>query len=288
VKAFFQYFVYGSWWVALCAAALGMLTWHDLSGSWWNLPMAFFILGGTLVIYNLNMLSGLAELRQRGTHSERHHWCMQNEQLMTTTLGIGITMAVGSVWFLNSAIWLFMVPLSIIAAAYVLPLLRTQNDRTRLREVGLWKIFLIAVVWSGMTVILPAVHLYGLDQFSDLSSWQLAVERGIFILAITLPFDIRDLVNDAKKGVRTIPSVIGWQRTVWLSEVLMVAFLALVGFRLGMDNPLFVAYAISSLLTMALLSVATPHRQDMYCSFWVEGAMMLQFAAVLAAWSFLV
>jgi 4-hydroxybenzoate polyprenyltransferase len=232
------------------------------------------------------MLSGLTELRQRGTHSERHHWCMQNEQLMTTTLGIGITLAVGSVWFLNRAIWLFMVPLSMIAAAYVLPLLRTRNDRTRLREVGLWKIFLIAVVWSGITVILPAVHLRGLDQFSDVTSWQLAVERGIFILAITLPFDIRDLVNDAKKGVRTIPSVIGWKPAVWLSEVLMVVFLALVSLRLGIGNPLFIAYALSGLMTMTLLAVATPHRHDMYCSFWVEGTMMLQFAAVLGAGAF--
>lgn len=282
MKALFTYLVYGSWWVSLCAASLGLLSWYELTDKWWNAPLFLFILGSTLVIYNLNMLSGLEDLRNRGTHSERHHWCMDNEQLMKATMVIGILMAATSVWFLNMHVWLFMIPLTIVALIYTVPILRRQAQRIRLREIGLWKIFIIAVVWAGMTVILPAVNLEGLEQITDPYSWQLGIERGIFILAITIPFDIRDLINDAKKGVRTIPSTIGWKRSVWLSETLMVFFIAMIAYRLGMNGPLFYGYLVSSLITMAGLSFATPERNDMYCSFWIEGTMLLQFLLVFA------
>lgn len=280
MKSLFTYFVYGSWWVALCAAALGQLSWHELTSSWWNAALFVFTVGSTLVIYNLNMISGLDELREFGTDSERHHWCMDNEKRMKTTLVLGLLMVCSSVWFLNWHIWLFMIPLTLVALSYAAPIVRRKTEFIRTREIGLWKIFLIAVVWAGMTVVLPAVDHLGLQQVTEPKSWWLGMERALFILAITIPFDIRDLVNDAKKGVRTIPSSIGWFRSVLLAEVIALLFLFLVWWRLGTDAPLFWGYLISTLATMWGLTYAHPKRSDMYCSFWMEGTMMLQFLAV--------
>ncbi|HAP68907.1 MAG TPA: hypothetical protein DCR04_04150, partial [Flavobacteriales bacterium] len=165
--------------------------------------------------------------------------------------------------------------------AYTIPIVRKKADKIRIREIGLWKIFLIASVWAGMTVILPAVHLYGFEQVFEFSSWQLAIGRFLFILAITIPFDIRDLANDAHKGVRTIPSVLGWRRSVLISQVLLIAFLLLVWFRLGVNHPFFIGYAISIAITAGFVAVASPKRSDFYCSFWLEGTMLLQFTTVL-------
>ena len=281
MKAIFNYFVFGSWWVSLCASALGLLTWLELTGNWWHAPLFIFIFGSTLVVYNMNMISGLAELRESGTDSERHHWCMNNEILMKSTLAFGLLLSGVSVWFLNEAIWFLMFPLGLVALAYTIPIVRKKADKIRIREIGLWKIFLIASVWAGMTVILPAVHLYGFEQIFELGSWQLAFGRFLFILAITIPFDIRDLVNDANKGVRTIPSVLGWRRSVLISQVLLVAFLLLVWFRLGAHHPFFIGYVISTTITIGFAAVASPKRSDFYCSFWLEGTMLLQFVAVL-------
>ncbi|MBP9151941.1 MAG: UbiA family prenyltransferase [Flavobacteriales bacterium] len=281
MKGAFSYFVFGSWWVSLCAAAMGLLTWLELTGTWWNAPIFVFIFGSTLVIYNLNMISGLEELRIMGTHSERHHWCMDNEQLMKFTLVIGLILTAVSVWFLNNVIWLLMIPLGVVSIAYTIPVIRKNAARIRLREIGLWKIFLIASVWTGMTVILPAVHLYGLDQIMELISWRLALGRFLFILAITIPFDIRDLVNDAKKEIRTIPSTIGWKKSIVLSQLLLLSFLLLVWLRIGISHPYFIGYLGSAILTMLCVSIATPNRSDYYCSFWMEGTMMLQFVSVL-------
>lgn len=281
VKILFNYIVYGSWWVALCAASLGMLTWFELTGMWWNTALFVFILGSTLVVYNLNMLSGLAELRRIGTHSERHHWCMNNELLMKATLAVGLILSAVSVCFLSSVVWLFMLPLAFVALAYTIPIVKRQTSKIRIREIGLWKIFIIAGVWSGMTVILPSVEYFGLDQLVEKLSWELAIERSIFILAITIPFDIRDLINDAKKSVRTIPSILGWKQSVVLAEVLLLAFISFVGLRIGIHHPFFLGYLISSIIAMIIVAFSNPQRNDMYCSFWVEGTMIVQFVLVL-------
>lgn len=281
MKGVWQYLVYGSWWVAACAAAMGLLTLYELTENWWNAPLAVFILGSTLVIYNLNMISGTDELRKLGTDSVRHHWCMENEAKMKATLVIGLVLAGVSIWFLSRTIWLLLIPLSMMAFAYAAPIIRRNAAKIRIREIGLWKIFIIAVVWTGMTAVLPTMHVRGLEAITDLCLWPVYVERGLFILAITIPFDVRDLVNDAKKGVRTIPSTLGWKRSVWLAEVILAVFLALVTWRLGIDRPLVVGYVSSTLITMAVVVFANPHRNDMYCSFWVEGTMMLQFASVI-------
>ena len=276
-----KYFIYGSWWVALCAATMGLITWFELTGTWWNTPLFIFIFGSTLVIYNMNMLSGLNELRDMGSDSERHHWCMANERKMNVTLIIGLLMVACSVWFLNRTIWLLMLPMSLVAAAYVMPIIRKNTDKIRIREIGLWKIFLIAVIWAGMTVILPAVHLYGFGQITEVLSWQLAIERSVFILAITIPFDVRDLINDAKKRVRTLSSVLGWKKSILLAEALLFLFGLLIYFRLGTGNPLLIGYLLNVLLTAIIVGFATPNRNDVYCSFWVEGTMLAQFISIL-------
>ena len=260
---------------------MGLLTWLELTGNWWNTPLFIFIFGSTLVVYNMNMISGLSELREIGTDSERHHWCMANERLMKYTLSFGLLLSGISVWFLNEAIWLLMLPLGLVALAYTIPIIKSKANTIRIREIGLWKIFLIASVWTGMTVVLPAVHHYGFGQIFDVLSWKLALGRFIFILAITIPFDIRDLANDAKKGVRTIPSTIGWQRSVVFAQLLLVVFMLLVWLRAGTGHPYLLGYLASTTVTSALVSVATPERSDYYCSFWLEGTMLLQFAAVL-------
>ena len=77
-------FVYGSIWVALCATALAWLTLFEdgivvgiEDALWIEWKVLVFVFSSTLIIYNLNMASGLAALRKQGTESERHHWCRQ-------------------------------------------------------------------------------------------------------------------------------------------------------------------------------------------------------------------
>lgn len=264
---FLHHFVYGSWWVGLCAAALTTLSWKELGGTGIDLPLKLFVLGATVIVYNLNMLSGLKELRTSGTASPRHHWCLAHGEAMKAHLGAGVLLAVPAFALLHMAAWLLLIPCALAALLYVLPVVRG----IKLREFGVWKIFLIATVWALVTVGLPASQSEVFPSWDELA-WLLA-ERWLFIFAITIPFDVRDLATDAQKGVRTLPSVLGRKQALMLSAMAMLAFASLLCWRSGTDG---LMPALPGILTaLGLIIASRPHRKDMYYSFWLEGTMML-------------
>ena len=74
-----------------------------------------------------------------------------------------------------------------------------------LREVSGLKIFIIAAVWTSMTVLIPFIDIQiSFDQFG----WIYLTQRYIFIMALVLPFDIRDTIYDQIR-LATIPQILG-------------------------------------------------------------------------------
>jgi 4-hydroxybenzoate polyprenyltransferase len=278
VIAFFIHFVYGNWWVGLGAAALAQLSWFELTGNYFQSSLFAFILGGTAVVYNLNMLSGLRELRASQTTSPRHHWCMAHEQAMKAHLAVGAILALGSFPFLSHAVWIILLPAVGLSLLYVFPIV----NKKKLREFGIWKIFMIATVWAVVTVILPAVSIPNF-QFS----WELSamiLERWLFIFALTIPFDIRDIENDRAKGIQTIPLKIGYRQSIVVAIFSLVAFAVLAGFRLQFTGQTSssVVYACVTLVSMVLISKANPNRSDLYFTCFIDGMMLLLAGSVFA------
>ena len=277
MRDFFNHFVYGNWWVGLGAASLSQLSWFELTGNYFQPSLFAFVLGGTVVVYNLNMLSGLRELRASQTTSTRHKWCMAYEHAMKAHLAVGAALALGSFPFLSHVVWIILLPAVGLSLLYVFPIV----NKKKLREFGLWKIFLIATVWAVVTVILPAVSVQDF-QFS----WELSVmilERCLFIFALTIPFDIRDIENDLAKGIQTIPLKIGYRHSIAVAIFSLVAFAVLAGSRLqftGQTSSSMV-YACVTLVSMVLISKANPHRSDLYFTCVIDGMMLLLAGAVL-------
>ena len=225
IRQIINTFVYGSIWVALCATALAWLTLFEdgivigvedaLIEEW---KVLLFVFSSTLIIYNLNMASGLAALRKLGTESERHHWCLDNERVLQGFVIIGVIGAGVSFLLMSKEVWMLLAPFAFLSLAYVLPIIGRKGTKTKLREFGLNKIFSIAVVWAVVTVFIPLVNTNGLLVLYYGDYWLMSLERAIFIFAITLPFDVRDIRNDRKINVKTIPILIGVKKTVGLDQ----------------------------------------------------------------------
>lgn len=258
--------VYGNWWIGLCAAALAQLTNHELGGDGANWPLMMAVLGATVVIYNMNVLSGLEDLRTSGTGSVRHRWVMAHEDALMVYLGVGSLLSL-AFFLLHVSSWWLLVPAALVALFYVLPL----SGGKRLREVGLWKIFLIGGVWGMVTVGLPAMQLKVVPSMAELLL--LLSERALFVIAITIPFDVRDLSTDAHKGVRTLPSVLGWKRALVLAIALLAVSTWLAAGRLGMEG--LIGYLPGTMLALGLIIGTRPSRPDMYYSFWLDGTLVL-------------
>jgi hypothetical protein len=273
MKAFAQWFVYGNLWVSVCAAALTCLTYLEQS-----IPIQATVIGfvffSTLLIYSMNMISGLSVLREKGTESHRHHWCIKNEKTLKFFTVIGIIGA--SICFvdLNLDSWLVLIPFVLAAVLYVVPLIGKRGSGSRLREFGLNKIFTIAIVWAAVTVVLPLVNDLGVAVVKDSNFWLNFLTRSIFIFAITLPFDIRDLKNDKTINVRTIPMVFGIRKTLRMSVVLLAVYGSVSLYTA--DSIFFgMGHLTAALVTAGLVMLTNPNRSDMFYSFTLEGTMVM-------------
>lgn len=109
-----------------------------------------------------------------------------------------------------------------ISVLYPIPFLKPFGINTRLRDFPFVKIFLIALVWSTTSVILPYLessnyqYHQGLDNIVGL----LFLTQFIYILFITLPFDINDYSSDKTADIKTIPVVFGIKKSKNIAFVL--------------------------------------------------------------------
>jgi hypothetical protein len=134
----------------------------------------------------------------------------------------GLAMAI-SFFFLQTPTRWALIALGAIALLYPLELPATGNKNFRLRDIPFVKIFLIALVWAGMAVVLPLVEHGGWSAVQS-EQLQLLGLQLIFILLITLPFDINDWRIDRMTGVKTIPHVLGIQKSKQLVGVLSLFY----------------------------------------------------------------
>ena len=104
-----------------------------------------------------------------------------------------------------------------------------------------------------------------------------------FIFSITLPFDIRDLEVDTYNQVRTLPALLGYQRTKMLALACLLAMAALAGLNYHIDaynTGAFTGIMLSGLIAFSLIYFADKVKHDYYFSGLIDGLMVLQFGLV--------
>jgi 4-hydroxybenzoate polyprenyltransferase len=279
LKKLIDLIFYSNLWIALCAAAMCAQTQFILDGKItfnWLMGLIFF---ATLLVYALHRIIGISKVSEF-REMERYAVIEKFKHHITFyALVAGIGGAI-SFWNVPLSIQLSLIIPGIISLGYVIPFLKGKK---RLRDFDHIKIFLIAIVWSWVTVFLPALEI---ETTTTLAVWLMILERALFIFAITLPFDIRDLKVDSHSEVRTIPAVIGIEKTKLLGTVsLTLAFsLALINwFSAGYNVNILLAISISFLSTWFFIRQSDKIKHDYFFTGLIDGTMILQF---LLIWGF--
>ena len=151
--------------------------------------------------------------------------------------------------------------LGVFTLLYAIPL---GKNRQNLRNIGGIKIFIIAVVWAGVTVILPLLNQVNLKEIGFTF-----FQRFFFVIAITLPFEIRDLKFDSG-DLNTIPQQIGVKKTKILGVLLLLIFLGLNFFKEEIITHFLYKEVIMTFILMLFVLFSSKKRNKYYTSFWVE------------------
>lgn len=165
--------------------------------------------------------------------------------------------------FLNYNTYMTIAILVLLTGFYALPLLPNAKN---LRSWGGLKIFIVAAVWAGATVILPVLAV---NQLLSWDVWIETLQRFLLVLILLLPFEIRDLEFDSPE-LKTLPQRFGVEKTKTLGLFLTLFFFAVTFLK---DE--FVVNEILLKLVIALslafvLRITNQKKSKYFTAFWVE------------------
>lgn len=252
-----NFIVFSNLWIALSVASYAYL------GSVWlkldlNFQEVLLLFSATLVMYNFQRLFKL----HKGIHHPRIQWMERNIIGVYGLIVFGIFGGFYISWTLflpfNTHIFEITI-LSIVALTSILYATPFLHKKYSLRDIPYLKIHLIAFSWALVLVI------FTLEKSEH--PLFLVLEKYLYVLAITIPFDIRDIHID-ETDKKTIPQVIGQKKARILSVILLGLSWALAHIN---SEEKFVSIFFLYLSSLIFCAWAHPKKHDLYFSFLIDG-----------------
>lgn len=200
MKAVINFYIYSAIHIALCAAAMTWSSYRilDLAPNWYYIAFVGF---GTWLLYSVHKLIGQQTIYLNFT--ENRFSIIGN--LKTPLIICSSIAAIASTYLIlrleRSYIQALSIP-CLMAAMYILPMF---YQKKRLRDYHYIKIFLVAACWAWLCALIPNID----SNLCTVQKLFFGLEKAIFIFAITLPFDYRDIDVDKETSVKTIAHLLG-------------------------------------------------------------------------------
>lgn len=265
LKAIFDFYINSSVHVSFAVLSMACVTFLQFEIPLdWNL--LFFIFFASITGYNFVKYYGMAKF-----HHRRLAGWLQFIQIFSF-ISFVLMCFFGA--HLSTRILSYIGLFAIVTFLYAIPFLPKNVSldlQKNLRSVSGLKIYVIAVVWAGVTVLLPLLNY---DSPIDVEVWLTTFQRFIIVIVLILPFEIRDLQYDSLK-LSTIPQKIGVRKTKVMGIVLGILFLILEFLKEEFILNQIIISAIVTVVTMVVVIFSKREQNTYYSSFWVEGIPML-------------
>ncbi|MFD1063828.1 hypothetical protein ACFQ1Q_11285 [Winogradskyella litorisediminis] len=270
-KSIFSFYINSSIHVALAVFAMSWITLLK-----YRLPYdensLYFVFFATITAYNFVKYFGLAKF---------HHRSLTNElKIIQLFSAFAFVLMCYFLFQLNSKVWWLLCVLAPITFLYAVPFVPKRllfDNQQNLRQIGGVKVYIIALVWSFVTVLIPLLNFeLGIDSEVIIS----LVQRFVLVIVLMLPFEIRDLQYDNLK-LATIPQKIGIKKTKIIGVLLLFVFCFLELLKPETSsNPILSTLILISLTLLSLL-FASKKQTKYYSSFWVESIPVFWLLALL-------
>ncbi len=248
-------------------------------------PYLFIIFFATIFEYNLHRLITVIKNPQ-ALEDDKHKWVKSFPLAFYLLVGLSVAGFVTAVLFAKREVLLTLLPIGLVTLLYSLPVVRFKKRFFRLRDLPLVKIFLISLVWSATTVLLPVIQSG--TGFDSRHIAAMLAERFLFVFSITIPFDIRDMAADKGSGLNTLPLMFGEKRSLLLADATLALFLLIALPHCVAMNQVFLlpALIISAVSTYIFIHHVNMQKLRFYHYFILDGTMLLQSLLVYIAFIF--
>lgn len=263
LKKYFNFYIYSNIHVAIAVMCLTKITLLQF-GIEENLS-PLFVFFSTILSYNAIRFINIDKIREVSST-----WMKSHRAALITLNTISFLGLIIIAYQLKFESLVVLLPFLLATSLYVTPF---RLWKLNLRDVPGLKLFLIAFSWAGVTVLFPIVQ----NELSiDENVILLFFERFLFVVAITIPFDIRDIDYDNPK-LFTLPQVIGIRKSKIVGIISIVLFLLIGYYRFkAFENSILVIFLVT-IISSLLIGFSSKNQSNYYSSFWLEGIPIIWF-----------
>lgn len=261
LKQIFNFYIDSSIHVALAVFALSWVTLLEF-GIPYDRAVLYFIFFSSITGYNFVKYFGLARFH----HRSLTNW-LKLIQVFSLMCFIGMCYFALKLELISLVV---ILGFGVVTFLYAIPFLPNKilyDKHKNLRNVSGLKVYIIALVWACVTVVLPLLNNHvPLDTNVVVTGFQ----RFVFVTVLMFPFEIRDLNYDSLK-LATIPQQIGIKNTKMVGVLLLMLFFLLEFLKPQLNVEHTVSMLITMFVTLMFLIFANRNQGRYYSSFWVEG-----------------
>lgn len=238
----------------------------------WNYMI--FVSSSTMLLYSLHRIIGIYKVSESRIENRFVVIRKFHNHLIIYAL-IAASLAIYTYLSLSYSVKLWLIIPIVLSLLYVAPLFIGQK---RLRDFHYIKIFLVASCWALLCGLIPLSS----SNLSNLELILFSLEKFLFIFAITLPFDLRDLEVDRESDVKTLAHLF----PQYLSYGILFSFILCA--ILVLTNPMYTSdQQILLIITYLALELITRfsarQKSDYYYSGLIDATMIFFF---LSCWMF--
>ena len=263
--AFIRFLVYSNIWISLGATFFTYL-FYIISQTEINCYFLVFIFSSTLTTYTFQRYMKLRS--GENISGPRMDWMIRNSTLSNSIIVGGAIITVVLSLTLSVESLFVLIGLGFISFFYAYEIKMNGEKKSNLRDIPRIKIFLIAIVWGLSCCILPYIQN---DIWSNEVIWPITTAFSLYILAICIPFDIRDIELDEKRK-RTIPQLTGIPGAKILAILITISSYLILILVIDFHS---IGLLIGYLITVLLIILASKEKNELFFSFIMDGLLVL-------------
>jgi len=280
LKKLYRVLIFSNVLIALAAVAQCALAYRVLRLPF-GIPVLAIVGCATLLLYNAVLLLSWPKDPAKSPYL-RTRWVFGHPSVPIAGTLLALSGLLCALSCVGAETLFFLALLGVFGLLYGLPVFTFRGRKAGLRQLPGLKLFHIAAVWSLSTVGLPVLDA-GASGAAGYEAGYLGSLTFLFMLACTLPFDIRDLRPDALYGLKTLPVLLGEGRARLLCHVLLAAHALLVllsPFSFAVIGGLL---ATDLAVALTLRMVLFRHSGRYHDVYLLDAALIVQLAMVLLA-----
>lgn len=264
-KELFAFYINSSIHVALAVVSLCWITFLHFNYAPDTRLLSFVFLA-TVTGYNFVKYAGVAKLHHRSLATG-----LRTIQIFSL---LAFLFLVYFIFLVDRKILLWASLFGLLTLLYALPVF---SRRRNLRSISGVKIFIIALVWAGVTVVLPVIKK---EEVLLNNATLEFLQRFLLVLAWIIPFEIRDLKYDLHQ-LGTLPQRVGVTRTKVFGLALLLAAVFLEVLKPHTAIPSFLAITFIAGVSAVFIWRAKERQSVYFSSFWVEAIPIIWLLVLL-------